>query len=76
MNLQITIIEGTHTTSMYCPPKGVAKLVDRPIGNGITIIFDNNTMEVETVFEKDGELNNEEVKYLCEEMTEFLFQHK
>jgi len=75
MKTRIDIMEGTHTISVYCPPKAVSKMIDRTVNHGLTIIYDKNTLAVETTFVKEGELAADEIDAISDEMEIYLIDN-
>ena len=71
---KVVIQEGIHTISVYFPPDVVMLVLGR-FAEGLTFIFDAGTINLDTVFSKDGEFNETEMEQLNKEAVNILQQY-
>lgn len=71
---KVVIQEGIHTISVYFPPDAVMLVLGR-FAEGLTFIFDAGTINLDTVFSKDGEFNETEMEQLNKEAVNILQQY-
>lgn len=69
--MEIQIQEGVHTLSVYFPPQ----VIDTVLGtshDGVTMIFDRETFELEDRFYKAGQYATPQLEHLCERAVNLL----
>lgn len=64
-SMRKTIVqEGVHTVSVYFPPEVVAETLNRPVKEGLTVVFQPPLLIHETTFMKEGEFSDREHQLL------------
>lgn len=72
--MEIQIQEGVHTLSVYFPPN-VIETVLGTSHDGVTMIFDRKTFELEDRFYQVGQYAAPQLERLCEKAVNMLKEH-